>query len=232
MHHVPRLRMPAGILAVNALAVVAFTSACTAGPAPSGSMASPTADGSEAATATVAAATPAPTATPAPPATEPAPAPTVTPSVTESPGSPATPVTAPAAAAGLAWSVEHEVATEDGNVVNRYTVTWTRPLDPGTMVQVFGITACPNEPTPDGIACVTRGTPLPARIRTRLASAAAEAGSASWDWPNLDADGPFIAWDGKDAYFALVVRAVNAAGASRFVVVHSVFACDPQDCMS
>jgi hypothetical protein len=95
---------------------------------------------------------------------------------------------------------------------------------------VIGITTCPNEPTPDGVPCVTRRTPLPAKIRTLIAKGPAESGSISWDWPEADVDGPVLAYADGVSYYAFVVRAANAAGRSPFVVVRSTVACS--DCMS
>ncbi len=162
-------------------------------------------------------------------------APSVRPTASASPtpGQPSVAADArPPAPDGLELLVERGVPGAGDTLATRYTVSWTVPLASGTTVRVFGITACPNEPVAGGVPCVTRSTPLPARIRNRLASGPAAAGSVSWTWPEADVDGPVLAWDGTNEYFAFVARAVNAAGSSRFVVVQSATACRPADCMS
>lgn len=225
-------RLAAG---VSAITIAAITAACSAGPASQPPVSVVPTSTATAADAGVATPAPSATATPAPSATT-SPAPTA--SATAASETPVATITAPTEAppvpAGLVLAIDHGATADDGTPVRRYTVTWTRPLEPGATVRVFGITTCPNPPTPDGVPCVTADTRLPAKIRTRLASSPAESGSASWDWPDIDADGPFVGYDGATVYFAVVLRAVNAAGASRFVVLQSATSCRPDlgGCMS
>ncbi len=226
MHLVPCFRWPATALVGAALVIATVTSACSAGGSPSTSLpASPSS----------VSATPSPVASMAPSE------PPATPVVTESPAATEPPMTEPPATApaateppaapdGLDYNVDPGVTGEGGLVMTRYTVSWTMPLDPGTSIRVFGITTCPNKPTADNPPCVTDRTPLPAKIRTLIAKGPAEPGSVSWEWPEADVDGPVLASVDGTSYFAFVVRAVNAAGSSPFVVVRSAVACT--DCMS
>ena len=228
MHLVPCFRWPPTALVGAALVIATVTSACSAGASPSAS--SPASPSGVAATPSQAA-----SMAPSEPLATPSVTPSVTPAATASPTVTEPPTTAPAteppaAPGGLDYNVEPDVAGEGGLVMTRYTISWTTPLDPGTTIRVFGITTCPSKPTPDNPPCVTDRTPLPAKIRTLIAKGPAAPGSVSWEWPQADVDGPVLAYADGTSYFAFVVRAVNAAGSSPFVVVLSTDACT--DCMS
>jgi hypothetical protein len=128
--------------------------------------------------------------------------------------------------------VERGIEGEDGRLATRYTVSWRSPLDPDTIIRVVGITSCPVPPPATGErTCVTDDTPLPAKIRLPITTGPASNGSVSWLWPYQDVDGPVLAYVDGVSYVAYVVRAVNAAGGSRFVVVTSTVIC-PDSCMS
>ncbi len=104
------------------------------------------------------------------------------------------------------------------------------PLAPGTTISVYGVTTCPAKRTSSNRPCVTDSTRLPARIRELIVMGPAMDGSVSWDWPAADVDGPVLVVADGTSYYAFVMRAVNDAGRSPFVVVRSTVACS--DCMS
>ena len=58
--------------------------------------------------------------------------------------------------------------------MDRYTVRWESPLDPGTTIRVYGVEGCPVEESDEPEPCVTRRTDLPADMRTMIAKAPAE----------------------------------------------------------
>lgn len=230
MHLVPCFRRPTTALIGSVLVLALLTSACSSGSSPSASAPERSQVGSSAPTEAPSATPSEPPATAppatAPPATEPPPVDSPTPA--PSPSTVSGPPTAPA---GLDYQVERDVAGEGGVLKTRYTVSWSSPLDPGTSIRVFGVITCPAKRTPSNRPCVTDSTPLPAKIRELLVTGPATDGSISWEWPAADVDGPVLVVgpDGT-SYYAFVVRAVNDAGRSPFVVVRSTVACS--DCMS
>jgi hypothetical protein len=120
---------------------------------------------------------------------------------------------------------EETVPFGDGEVGKvTQTITWRAPKTKGVEVRAYGVTECtarPRNPAPGSSGpCLVEHTPLPASIRTLLATAPASAGSVSWTWTEesgcrgtelgSDPDGP--------AYHAVVLAAYSAAGHSIFAI--------------
>lgn len=235
MQLVPCFRGPTAALAGSVLVLALITAACSGGSLPSAS--SPASLPSVPSPPSPPASPVSPAASAEPTAAEPVatPAPPTQPPPTEAPATPsAPPATAsgpPPAPTGLDYGIERGVVGEGGLVMTRYTVAWSAPLDPRTSISVFGVISCPTKRTPSNPPCVTESTRLPAEIRELIVMGPATDGSISWDWPEADVDGPVLVVgpDGT-SYYAFVVRAVNDAGRSPFVVVRSTVACS--DCMS
>ena len=102
----------------------------------------------------------------------------------------------------------------------RLEVTWDETVDADTTIEVWAVTKCSRKPTalrPE-VSCLTRKSPLPASSRKLVASAPAADGTTSWTVPGWEVIGGPVAQDSTDSYWAVVVRAVNANGASRFVI--------------
>jgi hypothetical protein len=103
------------------------------------------------------------------------------------------------------------------------TVTWRAPRSEGVEIRVYGVTECiaePSNPAPDTSGpCLVEHTPLPASVRTLLASAPASDGVVSWTWSEetgcniglaFDPDGPM--------YHSVVLAAYSASGHSIFAI--------------
>jgi hypothetical protein len=102
-------------------------------------------------------------------------------------------------------------------------VSWRSPRSEGVEIRVYGVTKCiaePASPRPDTSGpCLVVHTPLPASVRTLLATASASDGIVSWTWTQRtgcgvgldnDPDGP--------AYYAVVLAAYSASGHSIFAI--------------
>ena len=186
--------------------------ACSAGAPP---LASPAASPTEAPSVAITAATAseANTASPPSPSPSPTPLPTLKP----------TPVSEPPTPTGVSFDkqVREIVAGQRDEVT--YTVTWRAPRSEGVQIRVYGVTECLAEPTlppaPSSGPCLVEHTPLPASVRTLLATAPASDRVVSWSWTTEgdcyiglenDPNGP--------AYYAVVVAAFSASGHSDFVI--------------
>ncbi len=173
-----------------------------------------------------------PAATPTIAPTSPAPTPsrTASPTVTPIPAPTIAVVTEPPPAPTGVALAQEDGPDASGLVVRQYTISWEAPLTSGVTIRIYGVTKCLNPPTSTGVPCVVDGMKLPASARTVVGRGPAEEGAASWRWPMAEVDGPVLAWDGEQSYYAFVVAAVNDAGRSPFVVVRSAVSCS--DCMS
>jgi hypothetical protein len=189
------------------VALVALTiAACSAGPATK-----PT----DIAQATLPPVTAAPVANPEPP-TDP-PTPKLTPKPTSVPVPPKpTKVTFDAQSREIVEGYSYEITQ---------TVTWRSPRAEGVEIRAYGVTECLAEPAHakpgSGGPCLVRHTPLPASVRTLLATAPASAGKVAWSWieedPGCDPYSIGTAPDGQ-SYRAVVAAAYNASGHSIFVI--------------
>ena len=120
---------------------------------------------------------------------------------------------------------EEEVrANEDESVAEiTQVVTWRAPRTEGVEIRVYGVTECLAEPSdpPEGTygPCLVEHTPLPATVRTLLATAPASAGVASWTWiVELGCEGPGL----SNPPYGPGYRAVVLAAYSESE--HSIFA--------
>jgi hypothetical protein len=201
----PRLR---ATLVPIAVVVLAACQAATVAPSASPVAVVPTPSPSAAPTASPTAA-PTPTATPAP-----------TPV-------PATPV--PSAAEGVpppptAVKITFEASDPDNvgyDAVMKTTITWKQAHPAGTVIRVYGVTACLPPEGQDPAPCLVEHTPLPASVRELIAKAPAADGTVSWTWPNWENVGGAVAAHGDTYYHSIVIAAYNAAGHSKFIIVRA-----------
>jgi hypothetical protein len=99
------------------------------------------------------------------------------------------------------------------------TVRWGEPAGDGIEIRVYGVTECiarPADPAPDTHGpCLVVNTPLPASVRTLLATAPASDGVASWTWTGTFDCEVGLAFDpGGPPYHAIVLAAYNESGNS------------------
>jgi hypothetical protein len=133
-------------------------------------------------------------------------------------------VSAPPAPTNVAFKVHTNGQDSDGFPrPYRLQVTWDTSVSADTTIEVWAVTECPATATRrhPQLPCLTRSTPLPASIRQRVASAPAGDGSVAWMVPGWEILGGPVAVDGEVQYWGVVVRAVNANGASRFVIARN-----------
>ena len=149
-------------------------------------------------------------------------APTASPR-SSAPSAKPTPIPEPPKPSGVSFD-ERVAGDADEYATVTQTVRWKAPRSKGVEIRVYGVTTClarPANPTPGSSGpCLVEHTPLPASVRTLLATAPASAGAASWSWsgtfgcgepnPGYDPNGP--------AYFAVVLAAYNASGQSIFAI--------------
>ena len=152
---------------------------------------------------------------------------------TNSPGNPSpaptpqsspdpTPIPVPPKPTGVSFE-ETRVGDEAPTTQITQTVKWGAPTSEGIEIRVYGVTEClakPANPTPNSHGpCLVEHTPLPASVRTLLATAPAPGGVASWTWTGTfdcevgmayDPDGP--------AYHAVVLAAYSASDHSIFAI--------------
>ena len=99
------------------------------------------------------------------------------------------------------------------------TVSWGAPRSEGVEIRVYGVTECvaePANPSPDTQGpCLVEHTPLPASVRTLLATAPASDGGVSWSWTGTFDCEVGLAYDPRGpAYHAVVLAADGASGHS------------------
>jgi len=182
--------------------------------------------------------TPPPTSNPSPIANGASPKPTagIDPEATNSPGSssPAptpldspdpTPVSVPPKPTGVLFD-ESRVGDDAPTTVITQTVQWGAPTSEGIEIRVFGVTECiakPADPSPDTRGpCLAEDTPLPASVRTLLATAPASEGVVSWTWTGTFDCEIGLAYDpGGPAYHAVVLAAYGASGHSIFAIAEA-----------
>ena len=112
---------------------------------------------------------------------------TPTPTATPRPTPTAAGARAPPKPTGVKFKARMRCVTD---ACRRYkhteTVTWESPRTKGVEIRIYGVTECialPAHPRSgtDG-PCLVKGTPLPASVRTLLATAPASAGKVTWTW--------------------------------------------------
>jgi hypothetical protein len=103
------------------------------------------------------------------------------------------------------------------------SVSWGAPRTEGVEIRVYGVTECvaePANPAPDTNGpCLVEHTPLPASVRTLLATAPASDGGVSWSWTGTFDCEVGLAYDPRGpAYHAVVLAAYGASGHSIFAI--------------
>jgi hypothetical protein len=144
------------------------------------------------------------------------PAPTPRPDLT------ATPVPVPPKPTGVAFD-EKRVGDDPTTTEITQIVRWAAPRSEGVEIRVYGVTECiarPASPSPDtGGACLVEHTPVPASVRTLLATAPASDGVASWTWTGTFDCEIGLAYDPRGpAYHSIVLAAYSASGHSIFAI--------------
>ena len=192
------------------LTVTFLLAGCGAGATPSPS--------ATAAATSVAVATPTPSPTPTPtptPKPTPKPTPSPEPSVASGP---------PAARTGATYHDDrwtHGVAPDV-----TVTVAWNEASPDGVSIWVYAVTEC-LVPTPSyGVDCVTKDSKIPASALVVLRKVPAAAGTTAWTYTDRNIAGALGAY-GKVEYYAIILRAVNKAGRSPFVVAGTAQSCNP-----
>ena len=147
------------------------------------------------------------------------------PAPTPRPSSDPTPVEIPPKPTGVSFE-ERRVGDDPPTTEITQTVRWGAPGGAGVEIRVYGVTECvarPANPSPD-----TRGpglldhTPLPASVRTLLATAPASDAVVSWTWTGTFDCEVGLAYDpGGPAYHAVVLAAYSASGQSTFAIAEA-----------
>jgi len=175
----------------------------------------PRTDGPPHVTLTPAAASPTATATLASPSPQATTQPTPTPTFVPEPPKPT----------GVTFDQQVR-KSDDGQVATvTQTVRWGAPQSEGVEIRVYGVTECIAEPAdpPPGTSgpCLVVRTPLPASVRTLLATAPAPDGVVSWTWTEVawECGEPLVFYDPDGpAYHAVVLAAYGASGHSIFAI--------------
>jgi len=151
------------------------------------------------------------------------PSPSATPQPTPKPTAKPTPVPVPPKPTGVKFDSQVRVSDDEQVAEITQTVTWRAPRSEGVEIRVYGVTKCiaePANPAPDTHGpCLVVHTPLPASVRTLLATAAASDGVASWTWTEDTGCKPGLSYD-RDGpeYYAVVLAAYNASNHSIFAI--------------
>jgi hypothetical protein len=103
------------------------------------------------------------------------------------------------------------------------SVRWRAPGSDGVEIRVYGVTECvarPANPSPGASGpCLVEHTPLPASVRTLLATAPAADGVASWTWTGTFDCEIGLAYDPHGPpYHSVVLAAYSASGHSIFAI--------------
>jgi hypothetical protein len=183
-----------------------------------------------------AAPTPVPVPTPTAVTASPTPTASTSPEATDSPGSPSpsptprpspnpTPVAVPPKPTGVSFD-ERRVGDDPPSTEITQTVRWGAPGSEGVEIRVYGVTECvakPANPSPDSHGpCLVEHTPLPASVRTLLATAPASDGVVSWTWTGTFDCEVGLAYDPRrPAYHAVVLAAYSASGHSIFAIAEA-----------
>ena len=125
---------------------------------------------------------------------------------------------------GVKFDEQRRVGTDASSTKMTQTISWEAPRNADVEIKVYGVTECtarPKDPAPNTTGpCLVTGTPLPASVRTLLATAPASEGAVSWTWTGEFECGEFDpAYDPRGpAYHAVVLAANNASGHSIFEI--------------
>jgi hypothetical protein len=156
-------------------------------------------------------------ATDSPPSTSPAPTPRPSPDPS--------PVPVPPKPTDVSF-LERRVGDDPPTTEITQTVRWEAPGSEGVEIRVYGVTEClakPGNAPPDTNGpCLVEDTPLPASVRTLLATAPASDGVVSWTWTGTFDCEVGLAYDRQGpAYHAVVLAAYSASGHSIFAIAEA-----------
>ena len=150
------------------------------------------------------------------------------PSVTPSPDQEADPtpqlIAVPPKPTGVKFDEQRRVNSNPSFTEVTQRISWEAPRSADVEIRVYGVTECiakPDHPDPDTRGpCLVTGTPLPASVRTLLATAPASDGTVSWTWTGtFECDEPDPAYDPDGPiYRAIVLAAYNVSDHSIFAI--------------
>lgn len=121
---------------------------------------------------------------------------------------------------------EQRVGDDPTSTEITQTVRWRAPRSEGVEIRIYGVTDCvakPANPSPDTHGpCLVEHTPLPASVRTLLATAPASRGIVSWTWTGTFDCELGLAYDPRGpAYHAVVLAAYHASDHSIFAIAEA-----------
>lgn len=136
-----------------------------------------------------------------------------------------TPVAVPPKPTGVSFD-EKRVGDDAPSTEITQSVSWGAPEGQGVEIRVYGVTECmarPANPPPDTHGpCLVEHTPLPASVRTLLATAPASDGVVSWTWTGTFDCEVGLAYDPRGpAYHSVVLAAYSASGHSIFAIAEA-----------
>jgi len=102
------------------------------------------------------------------------------------------------------------------------TVAWNEASPEGAGIWVYGVTDCLA--SADGAACVTETTKIPASALLLISKVPAATGTTAWTFRDHNIGGALGVYNDV-AYYAIILRAVNQAGQSPFVVAGTNNSC-------
>jgi hypothetical protein len=106
----------------------------------------------------------------------------------------------------------------NGNQRVTYRLTWSAPEGVATSFTVFGVTECLREAKAfDGKPCLVKGMRIPGRVQELLATVPGSARRVDVAWKEGEI--------GPGPYYAVLIRASNAAGDSIFTIAWSGTVC-------
>jgi len=124
---------------------------------------------------------------------------------------------APAAPTGATYDDDRGVAPDV-----TVTVGWNEASPSGVSIWVYGVTDCLA--SADGAACVTETTKIPASALLLIGKVPAATGTTAWTYRDHNIGGALGVYNDV-AYYAIILRAVNTAGQSPFVVAGTNSSC-------
>jgi len=142
---------------------------------------------------------------------------------TSRPAPEATPVLEQPKPTGVKFDEQRRLGNDASSTEITQSVRWAGPKGEGVEIRVYGVTECvakPSKPSPGSHGpCLVEHTPLPASVRTLLATAPASEGVASWTWTGTFDCEVGMAYDPRaPAYYAVVLAAYSTSGQSIFAI--------------
>jgi hypothetical protein len=131
------------------------------------------------------------------------------------------PLRPPAAPTGATY---HDDQTLDPAPV---AVGWHEGSPGGVSIWVYAVIECLAPVGSSDVACVTGRSEIPASALVLLRKVPAAAGMTAWTWPGSNSELGINALGMYDSvkYQAIILRAVNEAGQSAFVVAGTTTSC-------